>query len=550
MSKRIITTIVVMAMIATNAAAQEFTVQTEEGINMIVHIIGEEVRVGRESATSAAIAKATEGKVTVPATVEYNEKTYPVTSIGENAFWNCTAITEVVAPSCTYIGEFAFRGCTALTEVVAPSCTSIGESAFRSCTALTEVVAPSCTSIGESAFEQCIKLVRAEYPHVTTIGNSAFEWCSMLEKIDFPKLTEVGTFVFYNCGALTPISLPLCTEVSSHGFYQCTQLKDIDLSKMETIGACAFSDCTALEFADLSACTSFGQYAFIASGLKMVVSTNPNPADITGLDFLPKTIDVVLYIPEELADKYEAAGWTTDQFKGGVKYHLSDETTATTTEGYEMHFKIIDDTEHTMRVCQNGEDPTVPKTTTGVITVPETVTFMGKEYTVTEIGDYAFSECDQLTQVNLPKTVTLINAWAFGDCTSLTRIHLSNVENIYNYAFKGCTALNTIVGLNNATYIESGAFSGCTGLTTIILTRADAVANVNANMFKNIGEDCTLYIPRGYSETLAAKGWTTEIFKGGFVEIGDMKGDVDNDGEVTGQDASLIQQKVAGKISW
>jgi len=76
------------------------------------------------------------------------------------------------------------------------------------------------------------------------------------------------------------------------------------------------------------------------------------------------------------------------------------------------------------------------------------------------------------------------------------------------------------------------------------------VANVNANMFKNIGEDCTLYIPRGYSETLAAKGWTTEIFKGGFVEIGDMKGDVDNDGEVTGQDASLIQQKVAGKIAW
>ena len=549
MSKRIITTIVVMAMIATNAAAQQFTVQTEEGINMIVYIIGEEVRVGRESATSAAIEKEIEGKVTVPATVEYNEKTYPVTSIGENAFYNRTAITEVVAPSCTSIGENAFQRCTALTEVVAPSCTSIGESAFQGCYALTEVVAPSCTSIGKNAFRGCSKLVSAEYPHVTTIGEDAFNNCDMLEKIDFPKLTEVGSSVFSNCGALTHISLPLCTEVPTHEFYKCPQLKDIDLSKMETIGEFAFSDCTALEFADLSACTSFGQYAFISSGLKIVVSTNPNPADITGLDFLPKTIDVVLYIPEELADKYEAAGWTTDQFKGGVKY-LSDETTATTTEGYEMHFEIIDDTEHTMRVCQNGEDPTVPKTTTGVITVPETVTFMGKEYTVTEIGDYAFNGCDQLTQVNLPKTVTLINAWAFGDCTSLTRIHLSNVENIYNYAFGDCTALNTIVGLNNATYIESGAFSGCTGLITIILTRADAVANVNANMFKNIGEDCTLYIPRGYSETLAAKGWTTEIFKGGCVEIGDMKGDVDNDGEVTSQDASLIQQKVAGKIAW
>lgn len=196
MSKRIITTIVVMAMIATNAAAQEFTVQTEEGINMYVHIIGEEVRVGRESAMNPAISRATEGKVTVPATVEYNEKTYPVTSIGKNAFFQCKAITEVVAPSCTSIGEMAFRDCYALTEFVAPSCTSIGKNAFRGCAALTEVVAPSCTSIGEAAFRGCSKLVSAEYPLVTTIGEEAFNNCDMLEKIDFPKLTEVGSYVF------------------------------------------------------------------------------------------------------------------------------------------------------------------------------------------------------------------------------------------------------------------------------------------------------------------------------------------------------------------
>ena len=64
-----------------------------------------------------------------------------MTSIGDYAFYGCTALTSVTIPSSvTSIGKYAFSRCTALTSVTIPnSVTSIGEGAFYGCTALTEV---------------------------------------------------------------------------------------------------------------------------------------------------------------------------------------------------------------------------------------------------------------------------------------------------------------------------------------------------------------------------------------------------------------------------
>jgi hypothetical protein len=57
---------------------------------------------------------------------------YPVTTIGEFAFWADYSLTNVTIPdSVTSIGENAFGNCTSLTSVTIPgSVTSIGEYAF------------------------------------------------------------------------------------------------------------------------------------------------------------------------------------------------------------------------------------------------------------------------------------------------------------------------------------------------------------------------------------------------------------------------------------
>jgi hypothetical protein len=85
----------------------------------------------------------------------------PVTSIGEEAFWACFSLTNVIIPnSVTSIGNQAFEYCSSLTSVTIPdSVTSIGDLAFYYCTSLTSVTIPnSVTSIGDQAFFYCDSL--------------------------------------------------------------------------------------------------------------------------------------------------------------------------------------------------------------------------------------------------------------------------------------------------------------------------------------------------------------------------------------------------------
>ena len=137
---------------------------------------------------------------------------------------------------------------------------------------------------------------------------------------------------------------------------------------------------------------------------------------------------------------------------------------------------------------------------------------------VTNIGDYAFSDCSGLTSVTIPNSVTNIGDSAFEWCSGLTSITIpDSVTNIGGHAFSNCSGLTIIdVTENNKYYssengvlfnkdktvliqyptgntrteyiipdsvtnIDDWAFSGCSGLTSV--TIPDSVAGIGENAF-------------------------------------------------------------------
>ncbi len=151
------------------------------------------------------------------------------------------------------------------------------------------------------------------------------------------------------------------------------------------------------------------------------------------------------------------------------------------------------------------------------VIIPKTVTYDGYTYSVTSIGELAFSDCSHLTSITIPESVTSIGNNAFVNCSKLTSITIpQSVTNIGNtafygcsglisitipqsvtsigvYAFYGCSGLISITIPNSVTSIKFGAFSFCTGLTSIEIP--NSVTNIEDEAFYGCSGLTSVTIP-------------------------------------------------------
>lgn len=239
--------------------------------------------------------------------------------------------------------------------------TNIGSYAFRNCTDLTSITIPnSVTSIGYYAFSGCSSLTSIIIPNsVTSIGSSAFNKCSGLTSITIPNsVISIGGYAFYGCIGLASITIPnSVTNIGNYAFYNCSRLTSVKVGWETPI--------------------TIGQNTF---------SNRKN---------------ATLYVPVGSKNNYIIAGFWKEF--GSI---------------IEIAPKVDD-----IYYSFNNESKTAvvlpsPEKYKGDVIIPDFITYSGKTYAVTSIGDLAFYGCSGLTSITIPESVTTIGNNAFRNCNA------------------------------------------------------------------------------------------------------------------------------------
>ena len=371
-------------MVGKQAFAADISVKNDDGVSIFYTFISNRT----ELAVSYYYDYYTTTKdLVIPATVTYDNKNYPVTSIQDRAFESCTNLTSVTIPnSVITIGREAFKGCSGLTSVtIGNSVARIYYSAFYGCSRLTSVTIPnSVTLIEGSAFAYCIRLLSVTIPKsVTSIGKYVFSGCSSLSSIK----VEDGNMKYdsrNNCNAIietesnelisgcrktvVPSSV---TRIGNTAFESCTYLTSLTIpNSVTSIGSNAFSSCTGLTSVNIpNSVTSIGSNAF--SSCTGLTSVNiPNSVTSLGESAFEKCSSLTsLCIPNSV----------------------------TTIE------------QNTFSGCASLISVTIPNS-------------------VTTIGKNAFSGCSGLVSITIPNSVSAIGSGAFDDCNSLVSVKVRKDE--------------------------------------------------------------------------------------------------------------------------
>ena len=311
-------------MLATVARAADGDTFTFEGLNYkILSEADHTAEVGRNENAY--------GEVTIPSFITMNGSRYVVTSIGAEAFYDCSSLTSVTIPnSVTSIGDGAFYRCSGLTSVTIPnSVTSIGDGAFGGCSSLTSVTIPkSVTSIGAGPFKGCRNLneiiVEADNEDYCSDNGVLYNYMKTRliqcpgAKTEFEFLASVTSIVsnaFYGCSSLTSVSIPnSVTGIGNYAFYGCSSLTSVTIpSSVTSIREYTFSNCSSLTSVTIpNSVTQIDNHAFKdCKNLRTIIDLNPTPQKVDSNTFEGVPSDAVVYIPKGSYITYMVAdGWT------------------------------------------------------------------------------------------------------------------------------------------------------------------------------------------------------------------------------------------------
>lgn len=378
--------------------------------------------------------------------------------------------------------------------------------------------------INANAFCNCSIPVSITLPEgLMTIGDNAFRGCSSLTNINLPEsLTSIGNYAFYGCPNLTIMTIPEgLTSIGNYGFCGCSVPTSITIPESLTdIGDFAFSSCTNLNSITLpEGVTSIGEHTFYRCSSLTSITLPESLTNIGNNAFHCCSSLTSITLPKNLT--------TIGNYAFGACSSLAN---INLPEG----------------LTSIGESAFAGCSSLTNIIIPEGLTSIEK---------HTFHGCTNLTSITLPKTLTSIEIRSFEFCSNLTNINLpAGLTSIGDCAFFRCSSLTSITLPKGLTSIGEGAFWNCSSLTSVN-AQIQEPFSIRSIDFSSISSNCVLTVPAGTRDAYIAKGWTTDVFKGGIVEIAapnidfadaNVKAicvahwDNDHDGELSYEEAAAV----------
>ena len=399
------------------------------------------------------------GHVDILSSIELAGNTYPVTTIGDYAFYDCSSLTSITIPnSVTRIGGWAFYNCSSLTSVTLPNSVNfIGYHAFYDAGVSPNVVIDSAVTyrVPLATIPESYYVNLTGYGLITFhIGDSTYApteamvssceqnrsgHVDILSSIEIAgntyPVTSIESGTFYNCSSLTSVTIPnSVTSIGGSTFSGCSSLTSVTIGNSVTsIEDYTFEYCSSLTSITIpNSVTSIGDYAFkYCSSLTSV--TLPNSVNFIG-------------------------------------YHAFYNCSSLTSIDIPNSVTSIED--YAFASCSGLTSVTIPNSVTSIYVGTfwgcSSLTSVNIGNSVTSIRDDAFKNCSSLISVTIPNSVISISSSAFSGCSSLTSVTIPNsVTRIGGWAFYNCSSLTSVTIPNSVTRIGEGAFYNCSGLTTL-----------------------------------------------------------------------------------
>ena len=435
-----------------------------------------------------------------------------VTEIGESAFYDCPTLTSVTLGDVTNIPEYAFYG-TAIRRFDFSKVTSIGAYAFYG-SQLTTVEIPDGATIDAYAFAGATNIASVTIGNNVTIGDHAFansaayggyesynvrfsdgttrtmyEVGYLTETSRLYTLTTgdnvaIGNYAFAFQTALRTAKLGDNVTIGNYAFFLSTALTNADLSGVTTIGNNAFAgiqtglavledgaydyyteshgvQAGGLRNIDLTSATRIGESAFAFNTSLVTVKLGEHLNEIAPRAFFGTKISSINLENVEKIGDYAFGSYSTDAF--------FDNETSTT---YAAAMSSID----LSKVVSIGVHAFENAASLTAVTLPapaEEEPTATAAATETIIGDYAFANNANLSEVNNLKYVRSVGAHAFEHAALTGELDLGSVVSVGDLAFAYNEGITGVVLGESLSDLGDNPFAG----DPTVFTRKDEKGN-------------------------------------------------------------------------